>query len=299
MSNININIIINTLTFIISCATIVYASYNFRKNQNAKYVPSGKWTCNGVQIVPLNAEIEKSLDALTVAPKFVNWLQSILNTGELFVQTVTVTDINWFSAKPDPLKLGFVKCVLTGAVDAITGKKVMSNIVFIRGNSVAVLIVVKVLDNTPVQDKTPVQCKTSVQDKKYVLLCEQMRASMGKKVKEICAGMTDAEGNIMSVALKEVQEETGIQIKHIEELIPLGTIMPSPGACDELIYLYAYETVMSKKEFEEKQQKLYGNAEEHEEIQLQFVEINEYENTVLEETGDVKGECAFRRYKQQ
>jgi hypothetical protein len=56
---------------------------------------------------------------------------------------------------------------------------------------------------------------------------------------------------------------------------------------------------MSSKEFEEKQQKLYGNAEEHEEIQLQFVEINEYENMVLEETGDVKGECAFRRYKQQ
>jgi hypothetical protein len=75
--------------------------------------------------------------------------------------------------------------------------------------------------------------------------------------------------------------------------------MPSPGACDELIYLYAYQTVMSSKEFEEKQQKLYGNAEEHEEIQLQFVEINEYENMVLEETGDVKGECAFRRYKQQ
>jgi len=293
MSNININIIINTVTFIISCATILAAAYNCRKNQNAKYVPSGKWTCNGVQIVPLNAEIEKSLDALTVAPKFVNWLQTILNTGELIVQTVTVTDINWFSAKPDPLKLGFVKCILTDAVDAITGKKIMSNIVFIRGNSVAVLIVVKVLEKTAVQDITPVQSK------KYVLLCEQMRAPMGKKVKEICAGMTDAEGNIMSVVLKEVQEETGIQIKHIEELWPLGTIMPSPGACDELIYLYAYNTVMSKKEFEEKQQKLYGNAEEHEEIQLQFVEINEYENTVLEETGDVKGECAFRRWKQQ
>jgi ADP-sugar diphosphatase len=281
------NNIINSLTLIVSCITIVYASYNFRKNKNKKYVPSGKWTCNGVQIIPLNAEIEKSLDTLTVAPKFVKWLQTILETGELLVPTVTVTDVNWFSAKPDPVKLGFVKCILTDAVDAKTGKKVMSNIVFIRGNSVAVLIIVKVLG------------KSVLQDKKYVLLCEQMRASMGKKVKEICAGMTDAEGNIMSVALKEVQEETGIQIKHIEELWPLGTIMPSPGACDELIYLYAYQTVMSSKEFEEKQQKLYGNAEEHEEIQLQFVEINEYENMVLEETGDAKGECAFRRWKQQ
>ena len=270
---------------------IIYFAYNYLKNlinkKDAKYIPSSKWYSNGVQIVPLNAEIEKSLDALIIAPKFVNWLQSILDTGELLVPTVTVTDITWFSAKPDPAKLGFVKCILTGAVDAITGKNVMSNIVFIRGNSVAVLIIVKVLNKTPEYDK------------KYVLLCEQMRAPFGKKVKEICAGMTDGEGNIMSVVLKEVKEETGIQIKHIEEVIPLGTIMPSPGACDELIYLYAYTTVMSSKEFEEKQQRIFGNANEHEEIRLQFVEINEYENRVLEETGDVKGECAFRRYMQQ
>ena len=122
---------------------------------------------------------------------------------------------------------------------------------------------------------------------------------MGKKINEICAGMTDSEGNIMSVVLKEVKEETGINIKHIEELWPLGTIMPSPGACDEAIYLYAFETVMSEREFEEKQNKLFGNVDEHEEINLKFVEINEYEKSFLEETGDVKGECAFRRYKQQ
>ena len=270
-----------------SCIAIVCAAYNYIKNKNAKYIPSGKWICNGVQIVPLNAEIEKSLDALTVAPKFVNWLHSILDTREINVTSIMITDINWFSAKPDPLKLGFVKCILSNAIDSKTGKKIMSNIVFIRGHSVAVLIIVKVLEKTEEQNV-----------KYYVLLCEQMRAPMGKKINEICAGMTDSEGNIMSVVLKEVKEETGINIKHIEELWPLGTIMPSPGACDEVIYLYAFETVMSEREFEEKQNKLFGNVDEHEDIKLKFVEINEYEKSFLEETGDVKGECAFRRYKQ-
>lgn len=282
-----INIIqrITTLSYITAILILVAVIKKYIKDRNV-YIPSSKWFINGIQIIPAHIGIEKSLDALIVAPKFVNWLHNILSSRELLLTTIRVTDVDWFSAKPDPLKLGFVKCVLTDSIDATTGKKVMSNIVFIRGNSVAVLIIVKVLG------------KTSATDTKYILLCEQMRAPFGKRVKEICAGMTDAEGNILSVVLKEVKEETGINVKNVNELISLGTIMPSPGACDELIYLYAYETVMSEPEFEEKQQRIYGNADEHEEIKLQFVEINEYEKIVLEEIGDVKGECAFRRYKQ-
>ncbi len=291
MSNmINIIKLITSLSFITASITLVAVIKNYLRNlikPNTVYTPSSKWVSNGVQIIPAHFGIEKSMDALIVAPKFVNWLQNILCRRELLVHTVTVTDVDWFAAKPDPVKLGFVKCVLTGATDAVTGKKVMSNIVFIRGNSVAVLIIVTVLGKTPATDA------------KYVLLCEQMRAPFGKRVKEICAGMTDAEGNILSVVLKEVKEETGINVQNVNQLITLGTIMPSPGACDELIYLYAYETVMSQLEFEEKQSRLYGNTDEQEEIKLQFVKINEYENNVLEEIADVKGECAFRRYKQK
>ncbi len=291
MSNmIQIIKLITSLSFITTSIKLVAVIKNYLRNlikPNTVYTPLNRWFSNGVQIIPAHVGIEKSMDALIVAPKFVNWLQNILCRRELLVSSITVTDVDWFAAKPDPVKLGFVKCALTGATDAITGKKVMSNIVFIRGNSVAVLIIVTVLG------------KTSSKDKKYILLCDQMRAPFGKRVKEICAGMTDAEGNILSVVLKEVKEETGINIQNVNELLSLGTIMPSPGACDELIYLYAYETVMSQPEFEEKQSRLYGNADENEEIKLQFVEINEYENNILEEIGDVKGECAFRRYNQQ
>lgn len=264
---------------------IIYFAYNYLKNlinkKDAKYISSGKWTCNGVQIVPAHSNIEKSLDALIAAPKFIKWLNSILSAGELIVPTITVTDVDWFSAKPDPAKLGFVKCVLTGAIETKTGTKLMSNIVFIRGDSVAVLIIVKVL-------------MSNGSDVKYVLQCEQMRAPVGKRIKEICAGMTDGEGNIMSVALKEVKEETGICIKHVDQLTRLGKIMPSPGACDEVVHLYSHQFALGQRDFEAMEHKIYGNADEHEEIRLSFVEINKYKK-IITETGDVKGECAFRR----
>ena len=55
-------------------------------------------------------------------------------------------------------------------------------------------------------------------------MCEQMRLASGARRKEICAGMMDDQGNIASVVLKEVKEETGFDIKHRDELIELGHI---------------------------------------------------------------------------
>jgi len=251
-----------------------------------KYLPSSTWTCNGIPVVPGYPHLEESMTALITAPKFANWLTKVLSKKQMNIKNITVTDINWFSAKPTPEKLGFVKYTLD-ATDAKTDKKIMSNIVFCRGNSVAVLIIVKVLYP---------QTDYHIKDKQYVLLCEQMRAPVGERIKEICAGMTDAEGNIASVALKEVQEETGFIINHVDELIPLQKIIPSPGACDEEIDLYAWITAIPLREFEEKKKRIYGNKAEHEEIKLSFMELNDYINGGAELTGDVKGECAISRY---
>ena len=276
-------------SLIVVQSTIIY--YLVRKwlekdKTKEKYVPSSTWTCNGIPIIPGYPHIEKSMTALTLAPKFVNWLTKVLAKKEMNISAVTVTDIDWFAPKPTPNKLGFVKYTL-GATDPKTDRKIPSTIIFGRGNSVAVLIIVKVL--YPQQDYL-------IKDKQYVLLCEQMRAPIGQKMKEICAGMMDSEGNIASVALKEVQEETGFIINHIDELIPLQKIIPSPGACDEEIELYAWITAISLREFEEKKRKIYGNKSENEEIQLSFMELNDYINGGAELTGDVKGECAISRY---
>jgi hypothetical protein len=283
----NTSIIVSSLIIVQSTIIYYFVIKWLEKDKNKdKYVPSSTWTCNGIPVVPGYPHREESMTALTVAPKFVNWLTKVLAKKEMKIRAVTVTDINWFAAKPTPEKLGFVKYTLD-ATDAKTDKKIMSNIVFCRGNSVAVLIIVKVLYP---------QTHDHIKDKQYVLLCEQMRVPVGERIKEICAGMTDAEGNIASVALKEVQEETGFIINHVDELIPLQKIIPSPGACDEEIELYAWITAIPLREFEEKKKRIYGNKSENEEIKLSFMELNDYINGGAELTGDVKGECAISRY---
>jgi len=275
--------ILNIANVLLFGGIFVYA-YSFI---GKKYKPSGKWFIQVtgniiVEIIPKFAHLEAQMDALILAPKFINWLKKFEQT-QIQMRTVTITDIDWFSASPNPQKLGFVKCS-SEAYDYNTGKKIMSNISFIRGESVAILILVKVLN------------KNEKRDKEYVLLCEQHRLPIGKKALEIPAGMMDADGNIVSVVLKEVKEETGFDIKHKNELQNLGSYFASPGGSDEVIHLFAWTTAISQAEFDEKQAKLFGCSLENEEIQLSFVEIEKFRTRTVYEIGDAKAEIALSRY---
>jgi 8-oxo-dGTP pyrophosphatase MutT (NUDIX family) len=270
------------LSIVYSIAVVLYTFLG-----NKKYEPSKKWFIDtdknrSVEIIPKHKHIEEQMNALVKAPKFINWLNKF-NPSTIILHSVTITDIDWFSASPNPLKLGFVKC-FSEAYESNTGKKIMSNISFIRGNSVAILIIVKVFNK---KDKN---------EKEYVLLCEQHRLPIGKKAKEIAAGMMDAEGNIASVVLKEVKEETGFDIKHKKELQPLGSYFASPGGSDEEINLFAWTTIISEATFNEKQKRIYGLAEENEEIKLSFVELEEFKRKTVYEIGDAKAEIALSRY---
>lgn len=261
---------------------IIFATYLTVKpnKKNMKVESNGIEEINGIQIIPSHLHLKASISALTRSPKLLRWIEKIDKT-QIDLYSITVTDVNWFSATPDPNKLGFVKFKVD-ALDKSTGKQIASNIVFLRGDSVAILIVVKVVSSYR-------------KSKQYVLMCNQMRVASGGRRTEICAGMMDDAGNIASVALKEVKEETGFNIKHRDELIELGSIFPSPGACDEEIFLYAWTTTITEEEFEEKQCRMFGNSAESEEIKLSFVPIKEM-NRVLGEIKDVKAECAFKRY---
>lgn len=277
-----LHIYIQYLAIIIAATSLLYRYY-----KNRKYVPWNKWFIltekNGnIEIIPKFAHLEHQMDALVYAPKFIKWLNTF-DSEQITLRSITITDIDWFSATPNPERLGFVKCA-SEAYDFKTGKKIISNITFIRGDSVAVLILVKVLSNNKAQEK------------EYVLLCEQHRLPIGKKAREIPAGMMDAEGNIVSVVLKEVKEETGFDIKHADQLHNLGSYYASPGGSDEQIHLFAWTTAISEAVFEEKQKKMYGLAEENEEIKLSFVELSEFKKTTMYEIGDAKAEIALTRY---
>jgi 8-oxo-dGTP pyrophosphatase MutT (NUDIX family) len=128
------------------------------------------------------------------------------------------------------------------------------------------------------------------------LLCEQHRLPIGRKALEIPAGMMDAEGNIVSVVLKEVKEETGFDIKHKSELQSLGSYFASPGGSDEAIHLFAWTTTITESEFQKKQERMYGLLEENEEIKLSFVELNKFKTDTVYEIGDAKAEIALSRY---
>jgi 8-oxo-dGTP pyrophosphatase MutT (NUDIX family) len=263
-------------------STVLYKYY-----KNKKYAPSSKWFIltkkNGnIEIIPKFKHLEEQIDALINAPKFIAWLNNF-DHKQITLRSVTITDIDWFSKGYEPSKLGFVKCA-SEAYDFKTGKKIVSNISFVRGNSVAILILVRVLH------------KDSKNDKGYVLLCEQHRMPIGKKSKEIAAGMMDSDGNIISVALKEVREETGFDISHADDLQSVGSYFASPGGSDEEIYLFVWTTAISATDFEEKQKKMYGLAEENEEIKLSFVELEEFKRSTVYEIGDAKAEIALTRY---
>lgn len=273
---------INIITGLIILGT---GLYNYYKNK--KYVPSSKWFIltekNGnIEIIPKFNHLEDQIDALINAPKFIAWLNKF-DPEQIVLRSITITDIDWFSKGYVPSNLGFVKCV-SEAYDFKSGKKIMSNISFVRGNSVAILILVRVLHK---------DCKN---DKGYVLLCEQHRLPIGKKTKEIVAGMMDSDGNIMSVALKEVREETGFDISHADDLQSVGSYFASPGGSDEEIYLFVWTTAISARDFEEKQRKMYGLAEENEEIKLSFVELEEFKMSIMYEICDAKAEIALTRY---
>jgi 8-oxo-dGTP pyrophosphatase MutT (NUDIX family) len=277
-----LQIYINIVTGLIMIGTVIYNYY-----KNKKYIPSSKWFITTeknrhIEIIPKFNHLEDQIDALIKADKFIAWLNKF-DPDQITLRSITITDIDWFSKGYDPLKLGFVKCA-SEAYDFMTGKKIVSNISFVRGNSVAILILVKVLN------------KDSKNDKEYVLLCQQHRVPIGKKIKEIVAGMMDSDGNIISVALKEVREETGLDICHVDELHSLGSYYASPGGSDEEIYLFAWTTVISRTIFEEKQRQMYGLSEENEEIKLSFVELEEFKTKTVYEMGDAKAEIALSRY---
>jgi 8-oxo-dGTP pyrophosphatase MutT (NUDIX family) len=273
---------INIITGLIMLGAALYKYY-----KNNKYVPSNKWFIftekNGnIEIIPKFEHLEDQMDALIEAPKFIAWLNKF-DPEQITLRSITITDIDWFSKEYMPSKLGFVKC-FSEAYDLKTGKKIISNISFVRGNSVAVLILVKVLH------------EDIRNDKEYVLLCEQQRLPIGKKAKEIPAGMMDADGNIISVVLKEVKEETGFNISHVDDLLSLGSYYASPGGSDEEIYLFAWTTVISETVFERKQKQMYGLSEENEEIKLSFIELKEFKTKTVYTIGDAKAEIALTRY---
>jgi len=221
---------------------------------NGQYVPISK------SILTTEETFTKAISSL----KFKKWADSI--DSKYDVRSIHIESVDMFGPN-----VGFIKL----NCEAYFNGKPVPRIVFIRGDSVSILIIL-ILPN----------------GNRHILLVVQPRIAIGNsEYDEAVAGMMDENGNLVGVAAKEIKEETGLSIVE-SELIPLGSIYPSPGGCDEHIKLYAYEYIISEEEFSELQGKATGCIEEGEQIILKTMPYSE-----IIHSEDPKLLCAWARYE--
>lgn len=232
----------------------------------------------GISFIAGNSTIDdEKMNAIINSPKMKEWCNAQIDNGVVHTESVTIKDVKFFGPVA-PERVGFV--VLEGkATEADTGKPVMATYAFIRGGSVAVFVRVSVITNRGVDD--------------YAIFTEQIRYPMGGRLQEICAGCVDEKtNNIKGVALTELEEELGIKV-NVDDLTPLGSIIPSGGGTCETIDLFYLQVTLTEEEVGEKIAKSFGE-ETGENIRLIFTPYDEVES-FLDMVGDVKAECAWRR----
>ncbi|KFK31944.1 hypothetical protein AALP_AA6G180200, partial [Arabis alpina] len=138
---------------------------------------------------------------------FKNWLKNlesekggILSDGSMTLKQVLIQGVDMFGKR-----IGFLK-FKADILDKETGQKV-PGIVFARGPAVAVLILLESDGET------------------YAVLTEQVRVPTGKIVLELPAGMLDDdEGDFVGTAVREVEEEIGINLKK-ENMVDLTAFL--------------------------------------------------------------------------
>ncbi len=199
---------------------------------------------------------------------FKKWIESL---DPLFIVVgIEIQSVDTVKRKGEE-KVLFLK--LKAEITDKTGR-IYPGIFFLRGDSVAILVILE----------TP--------EKKYVVVIESHLPSIGKRNSlQLPAGMMDTETDALQVALREMEEETGLN-PALGQMIHLGHIYPSPGACDEAIHLFLFEAKMSEAEVMLLQGTTTGLAEEGEHLVVKLVELDE----LCPKTQDPKAHSAHMLY---
>ncbi|CAN6600026.1 hypothetical protein TRVA0_001S08240 [Trichomonascus vanleenenianus] len=178
-------------------------------------------------------------------------------------------------------RLGFLK--FKAHVTHTNGKHV-PGVVVLRGDSVAMLVIVTVKEDP---------------SRKYVVLTRQPRVAAGNlSLTELPAGMID-DGTFVGAAAREIEEECGFKIEEsdLKELNLKSKEsdsgwFSSPGLLDEQMQFFLYERTMPESEIGELKGKLTGD--ENEVISL---ELRPLETFFDEPIADAKALMALALYK--
>jgi ADP-sugar diphosphatase len=129
------------------------------------------------------------------------------------LRSITIQSVDYFS----PTRIGFIKL---SAVVRNGKNETLPGIVFLRGGSVAILMILR-----PSDSKT----------ERWVIMAEQPRIPVGSLAfMEIPAGMLDNEGTFVGAAAKQIAEETGLEIKTRDLKDLTGLALKKAGALDGL-----------------------------------------------------------------
>eukprot|EP00698_Gefionella_okellyi_P008149 TRINITY_DN2006_c0_g1_i2.p1 TRINITY_DN2006_c0_g1~~TRINITY_DN2006_c0_g1_i2.p1 ORF type:complete len:163 (-),score=37.98 TRINITY_DN2006_c0_g1_i2:129-617(-) len=135
----------------------------------------------------------------------------------------------------------------------------------------------------------------------WSVMTRQARLPVGKMLCEIPAGMMDGDGNFVSVAAKEIAEETGLTISQ-NELIDMTKLMhqqgvgedlpglyTSPGGSDEFVRMVACVKHVDDGVIKQLHGRSMGVANEGESI---TVEVVPWSNFIVS-TSDAKSVAAY------
>lgn len=201
---------------------------------------------------------------------FTAWVDGM--NPELYVESVTVTDVHWFDSR-----IGFMTIKSVTRLMGEHGPP-LPGIVFLRGGSVAMLVVLR------------------CEGRKYVLLVKQPRVAVGRSaLVELPAGMLDGDGNFAGVAAKEMREEAHIDFKHSEMVCmsESNKQYPSPGGCDEFIEYFYASAAVTPAFLRSLDGRATGCEAENERIRLSYVP---YEDLWCA-TGDAKAAVACHLFE--
>ena len=201
--------------------------------------------CDGVPLMFDLQDHIRHLDKIREWKPFKAWLKNLKTSG-IKINYVNIQSIDMFGQN-----IGFMKC----KCDAKNkDNKPLPGIVFMRGNSVAILILIQ------------------SENKVYTVLVKQDRVPVGQSIYEIPAGMLD-NNTFKSAAVKELHEEVGITIRsdseHFTELS--DGVYPSPGGSDECISLCVYRAIATPDQISKLNKRQTGETSEDEHITV-FVE---------------------------
>ena len=221
-----------------------------------------------------SAEIPRSIaeQALLHRP-FLEWVQKCRDSN-LVIHDLYIQSVDMFGPK-----VGFIKFRTSVTANGVT----KTHIVFLRSDAVGVLVVL------------------ICNGVRYLVLTRQARVPTGSSnFLEIPAGMMDTSGDVVGVALDELEQETGITLNS-DQLSKLVPIVPSAGGTCEVVYLFSCEIECTKEKLEEFQGKLTGLIKEGEVITLQVLSLEDTNKMIDEGNQPIDGKllAALRAYERK